>query len=79
MIWQATAAYPYVDQQRATSGLRGQLRDIVAQASAGSPDWSTLTVEGPAEVPAAHGRSWFVWTASVKSAVALAPGGDDTL
>jgi hypothetical protein len=46
----ATAAYPYVDRDRATAGLRGQLRGIVAGAGAGVPDWTTLVVEGPTAI-----------------------------
>jgi hypothetical protein len=61
----ATAAYPYVDCDRATAGLRGQLREIVAKAGAGEPDWSTLAVDGPTETEGLHGRVWFVWTAGV--------------
>ncbi len=66
MIFTATAAYPYVDRDRATAGLRGQLRETVAGAGAGVPDWTTLVVEGPTEVEGLHRRVWFVWTAKVE-------------
>lgn len=66
VIFTATAAYPYVDRDRATAGLRGQLREIAAAAEAGVPDWSTLVVDGPAEVEGLHGRVWFIWTATVE-------------
>src|SRR5215218_8820089 len=56
----ATAAYPYVDRDRATAGLRGQLRGIVAGAGAGVPDWTTLVVEGPTAIKGLHRRVWFV-------------------
>ena len=60
----ARAAYPYVDRQLATAGLRGQLR-IMAAAGGGTPDWSTLSVEGPDRATGLHGRILFEWTASV--------------
>jgi hypothetical protein len=62
----ATAAYPYVERDRATMGLRAALRHQPAIAGA-EPDWSTLTVDGPTEVRGAHGRSWFQWQASVRT------------
>ncbi len=65
VIFTATAAYPYVDRERATAGLRAQLREIIAAAGAGQPDWWTFVVEGPTESPGLHGRVWFFWTASV--------------
>src|SRR4051812_2972285 len=65
----ATAAYPYVDRDRATAGLRGQLREILAGAGAGVPDWTTLVVEGPTEVEGLHRRVWIVWTATVLPAL----------
>ncbi len=70
MTWTATAAYPYVNLDRATCGLRGQLREIAAASGAGTPDWSTLVVEGPVEFTGAHGRSWLVWTAEVEAVIA---------
>jgi hypothetical protein len=62
----ATATYPYVDRDRATAGLRGQLREIVAQAVAGVPDWATFVIDEPTEVEGLHGRARFVWTATVE-------------
>jgi hypothetical protein len=64
VILTATAVYPYVDRDRATAALRGQLRETVAGAGAGVPDWTTLVVEGPTEVEGHHRRVWFVWTAT---------------
>ena len=62
----ATAAYPYVHRDRATMGLRAALRHQAAVAST-ELNWSTLVVEGPAEIPGAHGRSWFQWRATVQA------------
>ncbi len=67
MRYSAAAALPYVDRERATAGLRGQLR-LMAMAAGSTPDWSTLTVSGPSEAPGARGRSWFQWTATVEVA-----------
>lgn len=64
MIYRAAAAYPYLDEQLATAGLRGQLR-VMALAGDASPDWSTLVVEGPTRAPGARGRSWYEWTATL--------------
>ncbi|MGK5113400.1 MULTISPECIES: hypothetical protein [unclassified Geodermatophilus] len=63
MQYRAATALPYNDRQRATAGLRGQLR-LIAGADGTVPDWSTLVVEGPEEALAAHGRMWFEWTAT---------------
>ena len=60
----AKAAYPYVDRERAATGLRRQLR-LMATAGGGAPDWSTFSVEGPVEGPGLRGRIWFEWTARV--------------
>ncbi len=63
----AAAALPYADRERATAGLRGQLR-LMALAAAATPDWSTLSVTGPTEVLGARSRTWFEWTATVEVA-----------
>src|SRR5688572_20679668 len=60
----ATVAYPYVDRQRATLALRGELlRQAVARRV--TPHWSSLIVRGPLEEAGAHRRTWYVWTGSV--------------
>lgn len=64
MTLTATAAMPYEHLERATAGLRGQLRELAAAADA-VPDWTTLTVTGPAQDVGAHGRIWYRWTATV--------------
>ena len=62
----ATAAYPYVDGDRAALALRGELRRQAA-AKGMIADWSTLAVEGPQEAPGAHGRTWYEWTGTVEA------------
>ena len=64
--YRAAAALPYSDTARATAGLRGRLR-IMARADGAAPDWSTLMVKGPVEVPDLRGRAWFEWTATVEA------------
>ncbi|MDP9359638.1 MAG: hypothetical protein M3R02_30995 [Chloroflexota bacterium] len=64
MIYEAAAVYPYEDRERATSGLRGQLR-LMAIADGGNLDWTSLTVEGPTTAPGPHGATWFEWRATV--------------
>ncbi len=66
MTYTAVGAYPYVNREGATMGLRASLRHQAAVAGA-EPDWSTLMVDGPAEVRGAHGRSWFQWRATVQT------------
>ena len=39
----------------------------MALADGAYPDWSTLKVEGPVEVPDLRGRAWFEWTATVEA------------
>ncbi|MGY1736337.1 hypothetical protein [Geodermatophilus sp. SYSU D00684] len=64
VIYWATTALPYDDRERATAGLRGQLR-LMAFADGVTPDWSELTVEGPTEAVGRHDVVWFEWTATV--------------
>ncbi len=54
MTYQAAAALPYNDRVRVVADLRGQLR-LMALADGATPDWSTMTVEGPVEVTGLHG------------------------
>ncbi|MCU1483161.1 MAG: hypothetical protein JWQ19_3947 [Subtercola sp.] len=55
-------ALPYATLQRATAGLRVQLR---LQMAAGElPDWDTLEVTGPVESVDARGRTWFHYRAT---------------
>ncbi|SDY81618.1 hypothetical protein SAMN05660209_03778 [Geodermatophilus africanus] len=39
----------------------------MARADGAAPDWSTLMVKGPVEVPDLRGRAWFEWTATVEA------------
>lgn len=64
MTYNATAALPYIDPERAVSGLRGQLRLLAGQDNT-VPDWNTLRVFGPDEVVGQYGRVWYEWTAAV--------------
>ena len=64
MTLTATVAYPYLHADRTAQALRGELRHQ-SVAKDVRLDWSTLTVEGPREATGAHGRTCFVWDASV--------------
>ena len=66
MTLTAHAAYRYVNEERATAGLRGQLREQAAAAGQ-LPDWSTFAVAAPTEHSGAHGRRWFQWVATVET------------
>lgn len=57
---------PCNDVERATAGLRGQLR-LKAIDAGGNVDWATLTVDGPTEAPGPMGATWFRWTATVQA------------
>lgn len=64
MEYRAAAALPYDDRERATAGLQGQLR-LIAGCDGLTPDWTTLSVDGPTEAQGVQGRTWFEWTATV--------------
>lgn len=64
--YEAVTALPLPRLDRATAGLRAMLRSQLA--SGGLPDWSTLVVTGPDEVPDARGRSWFEYRAEMTTA-----------
>lgn len=66
MIYRAAAAYLHDNADEATAALRGQLR-IMALAGGGTPDWSTLVVDGPTESTGHHGRRWYEWTATLSA------------
>ena len=61
----ATTALPYPHLDRATAGLRAELRHHVGANE--QADWATLTVIGPRQVPDARGRAWFESTAIVQA------------
>ncbi|SFO58039.1 hypothetical protein SAMN05660359_04479 [Geodermatophilus obscurus] len=61
--YRVTATAPYDDRERAVAGSRGQLR-LMAIADSATPDWSTMTIEGPVEVTGLHGATWYEWTAT---------------
>jgi len=62
----AQVTYPYVDPERAAMALRADLRHRAAEAGA-TPDWSTLSIEGPTETCSTHGRTWFGWVGTVQA------------
>lgn len=64
MIFRAAAALSSDDPGPATAGLRGQL-STMALASGGTPNWVTLSVEGPTRVREPRGHEWFEWSATV--------------
>jgi hypothetical protein len=64
MLYRAAAALPNANRKQATAALRGQLR-VIAAAVGRTPDWTTLLVDGPTEVPGWQGQSLFEWTATV--------------
>ncbi len=65
VTYRATMSLPYEHLERATAGLRGQLR-LMAIAGGVSPDWTTLLIEGPVEAMGLHGATWYEWTATLK-------------
>ena len=76
MIYRAAAALPNDNRDRATLGLRGQLR-LMALAGDGMPDWSTLTVAGPSAVVGARGRTWYEWRATLVVDGGISPDDPD--
>jgi hypothetical protein len=63
-MFRAAAALPDDDPQRAVEALRRQLL-VMAAAEGATPDWTTLTVSGPAAMAGAEADARFEWTATV--------------
>jgi hypothetical protein len=64
----ATTALPYEHLERATAGLRAELRQRLLQADVHQmPLWDTFTVSGPHEFTDMRGRQWFEYRATVES------------
>jgi hypothetical protein len=64
----ATTALPYPHPERATAGLRGELRrQIVQTGGLEPPRWDTLEVTGPVETIDARGHTWFEYRATVEA------------
>lgn len=61
--YSATTALPYPHLERATAGLRAELRHRLDVGELA--DWSTLEVTGPAEVPDGLQRVCYEYRASV--------------
>ena len=73
MTFTATTALPYPHLERATAGLRAELRHkLLAADVVAAPDWARLTVEGPEEFADDRGRTWFGYWATLD-----APGADE--
>ena len=70
MTYTGTTALPYPHRERATAGLRAQLRHQLLDAGvAAVPGWAAMTVEGPEEVTDGLGRVWFQYRATLDAPV----------
>ena len=68
MIFKATAAYPYENLERATAGLRAELRRQLMAADVHiMPKWETFVVTGPTKFTDLRGRTWHEYRATVDS------------
>ncbi len=57
MAYTAVTALPYEHLERATAGLRAQIRDqLLADGITEPPDWRHLTVTGPVVARDYYGR-----------------------
>jgi hypothetical protein len=66
MAYSATTALPHKHLDRATAGLRAQLRyQLLADGVAEPPNWRHLSVTGPLERPDSHGRTWYFYLATL--------------
>jgi hypothetical protein len=64
----ATAALPYEHLERATAGLRAELRQPLLHADVHvMPLWETLTVTGPRQFTDLRGRIWYEYRRAVES------------
>lgn len=65
----ATTALPYPHDERATAGLRAELRhQLLAAGVEGAPEWATLTVTGPEKFTDGRGQTWFGYWATLDTA-----------
>ena len=64
----AITALPYEHLERATAGLRAELRQKLLHADVHQmPMWETFTVTGPREFTDPRGRRWFEYRATMRS------------
>ncbi len=64
----ASTALPYEHLERATAGLRAELRQRLLHTDVHvTPVWETFTVTGPQEFADLRGRTWFEYRATVTS------------
>jgi hypothetical protein len=68
VTFRATRVLPYEHVDRATAGLRAELRRQLLKANVYEmPMWETLTVTGPHEFTDLRGRTWYEYRATVES------------
>jgi hypothetical protein len=61
------AALPYEHLERATAGLRAELRrQLLATGVHEMPKWETFDVTGPTEFTDLRGRTWYQYRATVE-------------
>jgi hypothetical protein len=59
---------PYEHRERATAGLRAELRQQLLRARLHeTPMWDTFVVTGPHEFKDLRGRTWYEYRATVES------------
>jgi hypothetical protein len=64
----ATTALPYEHLERATAGLRAELRRQLLSVDVNqTPVWETFVVTGPVEFADLRSRTWFEYRATVES------------
>jgi hypothetical protein len=74
VLYMATTALPYPYLERATAGLRAELRHLLLEARhPEAPDWARLTVQGPQEFADGTGRTWFGYWAALETPGAVTP------
>ena len=70
----ATTALPYPHLERATAGLRAELRHQLLEARhPEAPDWAGLTVKGPEAFTDGTGRTWFGYWAALEMLEEVTP------
>ncbi len=68
MTFTAITALPYEHLERATAGLRAELRQRLLHEDVHEmPMWETFTVTGPHEFTDLRGRTWYEYQATVES------------
>lgn len=79
MQFNATAALPYDNRERAVAALRVELRrQLLAADVHEMPNWQSFVVTGPRKFADLRGRAWYEYRATLSSRHPFDRAGTDT-